>query len=68
LAAQTEDAELAAHFAPIAEKLAANEEAICAELSANAGKPADTGGYYRNDDAKLAAIMRPSATLNAIFE
>ncbi len=67
LAAQSDDAELAAHFAPVAKKLAENEAAICAELSAHAGEPADTGGYYRNDDDKLAAVMRPSATLNAVF-
>ncbi|MEO0936656.1 MAG: NADP-dependent isocitrate dehydrogenase [Pseudomonadota bacterium] len=67
LAAQGEDAELAAHFAPIAEKLAAGEEAILSELSAQAGSAADTGGYFQNDDAKAAAVMRPSATLNAII-
>jgi isocitrate dehydrogenase len=27
----------------------------------------DTGGYFHNDPAKTAAIMRPSATLNAII-
>ena len=67
LAAQGDDAELAAHFGPIAEKLAKNEETILAELSAGAGSAADTGGYYRNDDAKAAAVMRPSSTLNAII-
>ena len=67
LAAQGDDADLAAHFAPIAAKLAKNEAAILAELSANSGSVADTGGYYRNDDAKTADVMRPSETLNAIF-
>lgn len=67
LAAQSEDADLAAHFAPMAEKLAAGEEAILAELAAGAGSVADTGGYYHNDPAKVAAVMRPSATLNAII-
>ena len=67
LAAQTEDAELAAHFAPIAAALAEKEEAILAELKAVQGAPADIGGYYRPDFAKKAAVMRPSATLNAIF-
>jgi len=67
LAAQGDDADLAAHFAPIAEKLAAGEEAILAELAGNAGNAADTGGYFQNDDAKAAAVMRPSGTLNAII-
>ena len=67
LAAQTEDADLAAHFAPIAEKLGAGEEAILSELSAGSGSPADMGGYYHADRAKVASIMRPSATLNAII-
>ncbi len=67
LAAQSEDADLAAHFAPIAESLAAAEDKIVAELAAVQGKPADTGGYFRADPAKTAAVMRPSATLNAII-
>ncbi|MEV8465986.1 NADP-dependent isocitrate dehydrogenase [Fluviibacterium sp. DFM31] len=67
LAAQTEDAELAAHFAPIAKDLAEKEAAILAELAAAQGAPADLGGYYKTDPAKTAAVMRPSATLNAIF-
>ena len=68
LAAQTEDAELAAIFAPVAEALAANEDAIVAELLAVQGKPADIGGYFRPDQAKTAAVMRPSATLNQIVD
>ncbi|WP_415920632.1 NADP-dependent isocitrate dehydrogenase [Tateyamaria sp. SN6-1] len=67
LAAQTDDAELAAEFAPLAAELAAKEEAILTELGGKAGSPADTGGYFRNDDALCAAVMRPSATLNAII-
>ena len=68
LAAQTEDAELAAAFAPVAEKLAANEETIVSELLAVQGKPVEIGGYYHPDPEKVAAVMRPSATLNAIFD
>ena len=64
LAQQTEDAALAAAFAPLAEKLAAAEETIVAELLAVQGKPADIGGYYRPDATKTAAVMRPSATFN----
>ncbi len=67
LAAQTDDAELATEFAPIAKALAANEAKIVDELDAGQGKPADTGGYYLNDESKLAAVMRPSATLNEII-
>src|SRR5690606_30268628 len=64
LAAQTEDAELAAAFKPLAEKLAAAEETIVSELAAVQGKPADIGGYYRPDAEKTAKVMRPSTTLN----
>ncbi len=67
LAAQTDDADLAAHFAPIAQALAENEAAIVADFLAPQGNSADTGGYYRTDAAKTAAVMRPSATLNQIF-
>ena len=65
LAAQTEDAALAAKFAPIAKQLTDNEATIVAELAAVQGKPADIGGYYQPDLAKLDAVMRPSATFNA---
>ncbi|TGD86757.1 NADP-dependent isocitrate dehydrogenase [Mycolicibacterium sp. CH28] len=64
LAAQTEDKELAEHFAPLAKTLAANEATIVAELNAVQGKPADIGGYYYPDPAKTAAVMRPSKTFN----
>ncbi|WP_410210093.1 NADP-dependent isocitrate dehydrogenase [Aquirhabdus sp.] len=65
LAEQTDDAELAAQFKPLAEKLAANEQAIIDELAAVQGTPADIGGYYLPDVAKVDAVMRPSATFNA---
>jgi len=68
LAKQTQDAELAAAFAPLAEKLAAEEQTIVDELIAVQGKPADIGGYYRPDPAKTAAVMRPSATFNAAID
>ncbi len=67
LAAQSDDADLAAEFAPVANELAEKEVQILAELAAAQGKPADLGGYYHTDAAKTAAIMRPSATLNAII-
>ena len=67
LAAQSDDAELAAEFAPLAKALADGEGAILAELAAAQGGAADTGGYFNNDAAKLAAVMRPSATLNGII-
>jgi len=67
LAAQTDDAELAAHFAPIAEQLSANETKITKELAAVQGAPVDLGGYYHGDAAKTAAVMRPSATFSKII-
>ncbi|MCW8039424.1 MULTISPECIES: NADP-dependent isocitrate dehydrogenase [Acinetobacter] len=65
LAAQDEDADLKAKFAPLAKALDENEDKIVAELAAVQGKPADIGGYYAVDTAKVNAVMRPSATLNA---
>jgi len=67
LAAQSDDAELAAHFAPIASALAAGEATILTELQAAEGGAVDLGGYFHSDPAKVAAVMRPSATLNAII-
>ena len=65
LAAQDEDAQLKVTFAPLAQALADNEQAIVAELIAVQGKAVDIGGYYHADLAKVAASMRPSATFNA---
>ncbi|NIK56877.1 NADP-dependent isocitrate dehydrogenase [Kribbella shirazensis] len=64
LAAQTDDADLAKAFAPLAETLATNEQTIVDELLAVQGSPADLGGYYHPDAAKAAAVMRPSKTWN----
>ncbi|MEW9872512.1 NADP-dependent isocitrate dehydrogenase [Arthrobacter sp. HS15c] len=66
LAKQTEDAELAASFAAVAKELSSNEETIVGELAAVQGSPVDIGGYYRPDEAKASAVMRPSATLNKV--
>jgi isocitrate dehydrogenase len=68
LAAQGQDTELAAHFAPIAEALAADEEKILSEMVSVQGPPAELGGYYRTDASKTAAVMRPSEALNAIID
>ncbi|MGE0295521.1 NADP-dependent isocitrate dehydrogenase [Pseudonocardia sp.] len=65
LAEQTDDPELAAVFAPLAERLAAQEETIVAELNAVQGSPVDLGGYYYVDRARADEVMRPSATFNA---
>ncbi len=67
VAAQTEDAELAAAFQPVADALSSNEAKIVEELLAVQGSPVDIGGYYHIDDAKASAAMRPSATLNGIL-
>src|SRR5579863_3891173 len=67
LAAQDEDADLKQRFTPVAAALAAAEGKITHELLAAQGKPVDIGGYYFPDDAKCAAAMRPSATLNTII-
>jgi isocitrate dehydrogenase len=64
LAAQTEDAELAARLAPLAQRLADDEAAIIAELDGAQGDPVDVGGYFRPDPDRATAAMRPSPTLN----
>lgn len=64
LAAQTQDSELAAHFAPLAKQLAEQEQQILTELNAVQGKAAPLTGYYYMDPKALEQVMRPSATLN----
>lgn len=68
LAKQTEDAELAEAFGPLAAKFSEAEQTIAEELLAVQGSPADIGGYYRPDPEKTARVMRPSATFNAILD
>lgn len=67
LAKQTDDAGLAASFSAVANELSSNEETIVGELAAVQGSPVDIGGYYRPDEAKASAVMRPSATLNTVI-
>ncbi|PQA83407.1 NADP-dependent isocitrate dehydrogenase [Limnohabitans sp. TS-CS-82] len=68
LAAQTEDQDLAAKFASLAKTLTDNESKIVDELNSVQGKAVDIGGYYLPDVAKVTAVMRPSATLNAAMD
>ena len=68
LAAQHDDPDLARAFAPIARTLADAEETITSELIAVQGSPVDLGGYYLPDDALATAVMRPSATFNAVID
>ena len=67
LAAQDDDAELSAHFTPIADALAASETTILSELAGSQGPAVDLGGYFHGDEAKTVAVMRPSKTLNTII-
>ncbi|MCV7348455.1 NADP-dependent isocitrate dehydrogenase [Mycolicibacterium rhodesiae] len=67
LAEQTEDKELAEHFAPLAKTLAENEDAIIAELAEVQGQAVDIGGYYYPDREKTTAVMRPSKTFNSVL-
>lgn len=68
LASQSEDAELKAVFAPIAEALTSNEDKIVGELNDAQGSPVDLKGYFMPDDQLAASAMRPSTTLNAIID
>ena len=67
LASQTDDAELAARFAEVAQALSDNESTISQELVDAQGHAVDIGGYYRPDADKVATVMRPSTTFNEII-
>jgi isocitrate dehydrogenase len=68
LAAQSDDKDLAARFAPIAEVMSANEATIVAELNSAQGSPVALEGYYVPNSKIAAAAMRPSATFNGIID
>ncbi|WP_321323646.1 NADP-dependent isocitrate dehydrogenase [Thiomicrorhabdus sp.] len=67
LAAQNDDADLKARFAPVADALTANETKIVTELNEVQGKAVDIGGYYQPNTVETAIVMRPSDTLNDII-
>ncbi|MEA3314651.1 MAG: NADP-dependent isocitrate dehydrogenase [Campylobacterota bacterium] len=67
LSTQTDDATIAAKFAPVAAALKDNEAKIIEELLATEGSPKDIGGYYHPNDELAEKVMRPSATLNEII-
>ncbi|TDI68001.1 MAG: NADP-dependent isocitrate dehydrogenase [Bacteroidetes bacterium] len=68
LAGQNKDTALKDHFAPIALKLAENEETIVSELNAAQGSPVDIGGYYEPTESLVSQQMRPSETFNSILD
>ena len=68
LAKQDKDAQLAQAFSAVAKALDENEEAIVSELAAVQGQAVDIAGYYRPDEAKTAAVLRPSPTITKTLQ
>jgi isocitrate dehydrogenase len=67
LADQHVDEELMNEFVSVATSLGSNEEQIVSELMEVQCSPVDIGGYFRPDDEKATAAMRPSQTFNDII-
>lgn len=59
---------LKAEFGPVASALLENEAKITQELIDCQGSPVEFGGYYKPDDTKASAAIRPSTTFNAIID
>jgi len=55
-------------WAPLAQALKDNEEQIVQDLIDCQGPPADVGGYYKVDEAKATAVMRPSKIFNDLMD
>jgi isocitrate dehydrogenase len=68
LAKQSDDADLASAFEPLAKRLAEQEQTIHDELIGVQGDPVEIGGYYRPDDDLASDVMRPSETFNAALD
>jgi len=68
LVEQSDDSELQAHFAPLAQQLKDNEASIVAELNNAQGQAIEIGGYYQPKVELIAKAMRPSASLNQIID
>ncbi|MEZ4721298.1 MAG: NADP-dependent isocitrate dehydrogenase [Flavobacteriales bacterium] len=67
LAAQSDDAELQAEFAPIANNMKAAEDKVVGELNGVQGVAMNIGGYYHPNVEKAAEAMRPSQALNGMI-
>ncbi len=67
LARQANEKELQVIFKDIALELSSNEDKIYKEFIDAQGFSVDLGGYYKFDDKKAEAVMRPSATFNAVI-
>merc|ERR1719308_517549 len=57
-----------AAWAPLAQALKDNEAAIQQELIDIQGVSADVGGYYKLDEDKANAVMRPSKKFNELMD
>jgi len=66
--ASSDNADIAAKFAPVAKALTENEDKIMEELLAVAGNAQDVGGYFHPNDEMASKAMRPSVTLNEIID
>lgn len=66
LAAQDKELDLKAKFGPNANEPEENESRIVSELNEDRGLKVDIGGYYKPDEAKISAVMRPGKTFNTI--
>ena len=68
LAEQQQDQDLAVRFTSVFNLLKENETKILRELDSTQGVEVELGGYYHPDREKVARIMRPSPTMNAIID
>ena len=68
LAAQKDDAELAAKFAPVAAALKGSEAEIVAAYAKEQGQPADIGGYYLPKAELLKKWLRPVEAFNKVID
>lgn len=68
LARQGNEKEMQSIFKEVAIALSSNEDEIYAEFIKEQGKSVDLSGYYKFDDEKAKAVMKPSKTFNAIIE
>jgi len=68
LSQQSNDAEIKSRFEKIYKELSINEQNIMSDLISVQGKPVDIGGYYKPEEQKVSAVMRPSKTFNKIID
>jgi isocitrate dehydrogenase len=67
IGSQSDNTELAKHFAGLAKTLSTNEDAILEQINVTQNRDIDIGGYYLPDEVLVSQAMSPSQILKDVL-